>query len=173
MAQRFLFFLLLTFAACTGANCQTGNTDATLKAAFIFNFTKYIEWDNDNDNSFIIGIVGPSGIDAPLTEIAKTSTVKNKNIVIKHFNSPDNIEYCNILFIPKAAPFSLLSILNRTSKGTLTISEEPGLAKLGTAFNFVLQNDRLKFEANLKTIYSANLKVSSQLLKLAIIIDQQ
>ena len=173
MAKRFIFFFLLSFIICAGVKSQTGSNDATLKAAFIFNFTKYIDWDTDNGNNFIIGIIGASGIDAPLNEIARTSTVKNKGIIIKHFNSLESIEYCNILFIPQAAPFPLQSILSKTAKGMLTISEEPGLAKQGTAFNFVLQNDRLKFEANLKSIYGANLKVSSQLLKLAIIIDSQ
>jgi hypothetical protein len=61
--------------------------------------------------------------------------------------------------------------LEKTNKGTLTVSDEPGLAKQGTAFNFVLVHDKLKFEANLKALYLSGLKVSSQLLKLAIIID--
>ncbi len=53
----------------------------------------------------------------------------------------------------------------------LTISEEPGMAKQGTAFNFVIINDKLKFEANLKAIYLAGLKAGSQLLKLGILVD--
>ncbi len=171
--QRFIFFLLLTFTAC-GAKSQAGTTDAPLKAAFIFNFTKYIEWNDNNESSFfIIGILGPSGIESPLNEIAKTNTVRNKSIIIKHFTSPEDLEYCNILFIPQKTTFPLQSILNKVGKGTLTVSEEPGFAKQGTAFNFILQNERLKFEANLKAIYSTSLKVSSQLLKLAIIVDQQ
>ncbi|MEO5907735.1 MAG: YfiR family protein [Ginsengibacter sp.] len=52
-----------------------------------------------------------------------------------------------------------------------TISEQPGFAEQGTAFNFVVKRNRLKFEANLKSISSAGLKAGSQLLKLAIIVD--
>ncbi|HMC99217.1 MAG TPA: YfiR family protein, partial [Ferruginibacter sp.] len=66
---------------------------------------------------------------------------------------------------------SLQSVLDRAGKGVLTVSEEPGLAKQGTAFNFIVNNDKLKFEANLKAIYAAGLKAGAQLLKLAIIVD--
>jgi hypothetical protein len=53
----------------------------------------------------------------------------------------------------------------------LTISEETGFARMGTAFNFVVLNNKLKFEANLNAIYLAGLRASSQLLKLAIIVN--
>ena len=92
-------------------------------------------------------------------------------MIVRVFSKPENISYCNILFVPHNASFTLESILNKLTKGMLVISEQPGYAKLGTAFNFVLVNDKLKFEANLKSINSAGVKASSQLLKLAIIID--
>jgi hypothetical protein len=146
--------------------------EANLKAVFIYNFTRYIDWDTTGaGNDFIIGIIGPSAVTGSLMEIAKKNTVKNKKIIIRQFSKPEDIEYCHILFIPQKLPFPLYSILNRVGKGMLTISEEPGYAKQGTAFNFVIKDDKLKFEADLKAIYSAGLRAGSQLLKLAIIID--
>ena len=59
----------------------------------------------------------------------------------------------------------------KAGKGTLTISEETGFADMGSAINFVVINDKLKFEANVKSITDEGLKASSQLLKLAIIVD--
>jgi hypothetical protein len=97
--------------------------------------------------------------------------VNDKKIVILHFNNPDEITSCNILFISANSYFSLASVLARIDKGTLTISEQPGFAGLGTAFNFVVDHDKLKFEANIKSIDEAGLKASSKLLKLAIIIN--
>src|SRR6185436_1334057 len=99
------------------------------------------------------------------------NTVKGKRIVIRHFNKPDEIANCQILFIPKNSPFQLQAILEKIGKGVLTISEEPGFARQGTAFNFILNNDKVKFEANLKAIYTAGLKAGAQLLKLATIVD--
>lgn len=172
MQRRHLFLLLVFFFARGSVLCQLTEQEASLKAAFIYNFSKYVDWsEQDNQGSFIIGIVGNSGISAPLEKIAQANTVKGKRISILHFNSAENIQYCHILFIPEKLPFPLSLILEKAGKGTLTVSEEPGYAKLGSAFNFILKNDKLKFEANLKAIYAADLKVSSQLLKLAVIID--
>jgi len=151
---------------------QDAGGEASLKAAFIYNFTKYIEWEEtDTAGDFIIGIVGSSAIGNPLEKIAQTNTVKSRKIVIRHYGTTSEIGFCHILFIPGNQSVSLSSVLEKTGKGTLTVSEEPGYAKLGSAFNFIVKNDKLKFEANLNALYAANLKVSSQLLKLAILID--
>jgi uncharacterized protein DUF4154 len=172
MYKRFLCLIILSgYLVSTGM--QTTEQEANLKAAFIYNFTKYIDWDtNRTDSNFVIGIVGSSPIITPLNEIAKTNTVNNERIVIRVFSKPEEIEGCNILFIPANSPFSLQSILDRTERGELTISEKAGYAKQGTAFNLVIINNKLKFEANLKAIADAGLKAGSQLLKLAIIVDK-
>ena len=172
MLKRFTFFLIMCCVAGMTAIAQAQEKEANLKAVFIYNFINYIDWGNsENENEFVIGIIGSSEIDNPIAEIAKTNLAKNKTIVIRHFNKVDDIRNCQMLFIPKNSPFSLKSVLEKIDKGVLTISDEPGLAKQGAAFNFVLVNNKLKFEVNLKAVYLSGVRVSSQLLKLAIIVD--
>jgi len=152
---------------------QTGG-EANLKAVFIYNFTRYIEWDtasNLDKNNFVIGVLGSTPVSSALSEVARTNRVNNKRIVIRRYSKPEEIENCHILFIPKGIPFSLPSVLQRTQRGTLTVSEDVGFARQGVALNFVINNDKLKFEVNLKSLYDAGLKASSQLLKLAVIVD--
>ena len=168
MIRKFLFILLIG-AFAINAKAQPGQ-EAALKAVFIYNFTKYIDWDNVG-NEFVIGVIGNSPIENALAEIARTNTIKNKRIVIRHYTKPEDIRTCQVLFIAKRSSYSLSSILNETGRGMLTVSEEDGYSKQGTAFNFVIINDKLKFEANLKAIDDAGLKASSQLLKLAIIVN--
>jgi hypothetical protein len=171
MLKRFLFLMLIC-SFWKIATAQTREQEANLKAVFIYNFTRYIDWDTSNiENDFVIGVIGSTAVTEPLSQIAKTNTVKNKKIIIRHFSSPDEITQCNILFISANSTFSLSSVLSKLNKGTLTITEEAGLAEQGAAFNFVVVNDKLKFEANVKSINAAGLKASSQLLKLAIIVD--
>jgi hypothetical protein len=153
------------------ARGQSVDDVSNLKAAFIYNFTKYIDWDLSNTSEFTIGVLGSSAIYNSLLGIAKTKTVNDKKIVVVHFNKAEEITTCNILFISANSSHSLTPILAKVGKGTLTISEEAGFAEEGTAFNFVVKNDKLKFEANVKSINAAGLKASSQLLKLAIIVD--
>ena len=163
-----LISFILSFAA--NAKAQTEQGEAALKAVFIYNFTKYVDWDNIG-NEFVIGVIGSSPIENALTEIAKTNTIKNKKIIIRHYARPQDIRTCQILFIAKKSSYSLSSILNEVGRGVLTIGEEDGYSREGTAFNFVIINDKLKFEANLRAIDEAGLKASSQLLKLAIIVN--
>jgi YfiR/HmsC-like len=171
MLKRVLFLVLvLSFSGTVSAQIQ--EREASLKAAFIYNFTKYIEWDTSSGpNEFVIGIIGPSPVTQLLNEIAATNTVGNKKIVVRQFSKPEDISYCEILFIPQKLPFSLHSILSKVGKGMLTISEEDGYAKQGTAFNFFIKNDKLKFESNINVINASGLKAGSQLLKLAVLVD--
>ena len=163
-----MFFIVLSGKAM----CQHMEQEANLKAAFIYNFTKYVEWDKTlPDVEFIIAVIGTSEMDKPLIELARNNLVAGKKILVKHFDKPEDITYCHILFIPQNSAFSLRSILERIDKNVLTISEHPGFGKQGAAFNFVVVNDKLKFEANLKALNSAGLKAGAQLLKLAIIVD--
>ena len=116
--------------------------------------------------------MGNSPVNRQLGEIAKSKTVKGKKIVIRQFNKPDEISLCHILFISRKTTFNLDDILAKAgNRGTLTISEKAGYAKRGAQINFIEVDEKLKFEANPKGINAAGLKASSQLLKLAIIIE--
>lgn len=164
---------LTLFITCSFTEpLQEQAKEYNLKAAFIYNFTKYIEWSElAAENEFIIGVIGESSINDPLAEIVKTETVDNKKITIKQFTKPADISFCNILFISRNCNFPLEDILGKTTgKGTLIISEKNGYAEQGTAINFVTVKQKLKFEANVKALNAAGLTASSQLLKLAIII---
>ena len=172
MLKRFLIIVFLLVLGQSYAWCQSQVEEYNLKAAFVYNFTRYISWGPFASNEdFVIGIVGQSPIYEPLLEISRTKTVNDKKIVIKLFNTAEDITTCNILYIPKNNSIPLDSILGKVNLGTLTISEEEGAAHQGTAFNFVLVKDKLRFESNLKALNSTGLKASSQLLKLAIIVN--
>ncbi len=169
--------LLFIIVVCCSAHCviaQNGEQEANLKAAFIYNFTKYIDWSSYNNRDvFVIGVVGEDSRVIPaLKEISKTRTINNKRIEIKVINTLSDITDCDIVFITKKCRFPLASVLNRVGRGVLTISESKGFAAQGTDFNFIVVNQRLKFEANLSAIASSGLKAGSQLLKLAIIVDE-
>lgn len=167
-----LLFLMLFCRFVAPAEAQTQEQEATLKAVFIYNFTRYIEWDSTSaENDFVIAVIGQSPVTKSLVEITKNNKVGARKIEVKVFNNPDDIGHCDILFIPQKLPYALHSVLDKVGKGVLTVSEESGYAKQGTEFNFIIINDKLKFEANLKAIYQAGLKAGSQLLKLAIIVD--
>ncbi len=150
---------------------QAGNRDNEykLKAAFLYNFIQYIDWGTVSTNEYTICMVGSSPIEAPLREIAMTRKDSDKKIKICHYRSVSEIGFSNILFVSKDVEESLDIILAKVPKGTLVVGEKPGCAQDGAAMNFVIIDNKLKFESNLKALSTAGLKASSQLLKLAII----
>src|SRR5437870_4503643 len=113
-----LFIALLFFTVCSVSiwGQKDKASEYNLKAAFIYNFTRYIEWKEESvENEFIIGVIGNSPINDPLGEIVKTETVDNKKITIKRFSKPADIGFCNILFISQNAGVALDDILAKTS----------------------------------------------------------
>ena len=172
MGLKNVYFLLQLSCISLAGFAQPGVEEAHVKAAFIYNFTKYIDWnDYGNKPTFIIGVIGSSPVMTALKEIAETNQVKDKPIELKVFDDPANIEFCHILYIPHQLSYPLSSVLAHARKGMLTISDTPGFAAKGTAFNFIKRNGRLKFEANLKALSEADIKAGSQLLKLAQIVN--
>jgi len=172
LTKKILFLVLLFCTAAPTLHAQDGEQESNLKAAFIYSFTKYIDWGNYNHNDvFVIGVIGDnSPIISPLREIAKRNTINYKRIEIKILQVLSDEQDCNIVFIPKECRFPLSDVLAYAGRGVLTISEANGYASMGTDFNFVIINEKLKFEANLNALASSGLKAGSQLLKLAIIV---
>jgi hypothetical protein len=117
-------------------------------------------------------MMGSSSLDVPMEAIARANLVKDKKIILKHFSSPEDISYCHILFIPREYSLPLKSVFEKVDKKVLIVSDKPGAARQGASINFIVVNDKLKFEISQYALYSAGLKASSQLLKLAILTDQ-
>ena len=115
--------LLALILAALPTKGQQADLETNLKAAFLYNFTRYIDWPPDDETTFTIGIVGPSDLDDALKEIARNNTVENKKIVIRRFDKPGQITPCQVLFISRRAKVNLADILARTGKGELTVAE--------------------------------------------------
>lgn len=173
MFKNIFFFNLFFVFTGFSLNVQSGATEYDLKAAYIYNITKFIYWDTAIiENEFTIGIIGSSPIYEPLLEAVKTKSVNNKKIIIRLYTSGEAMNNCHILFIPKNTSASLNELLEMAkSKKIVTISEQEGYGNMGSAINFVTINNKLKFEVNTKTLELLGLKASAQFLKLAVIIN--
>ena len=145
-----------------------------LKATFIYHFTKYIQWPDDHTSeTFDIAVFGDSKIIAPLEKIAKIRLIDDRKIRIKHFDHIQNIDSCHILFISASQKRGLSRILKEVqNKNILTISDSEGFARRGVAINLVIVEGKIKFEINSKALERAGLQASSQLVKLAKLIDE-
>ena len=139
---------------------------------FIYNFAKYIQWPTDKQNGdFVIGVLGNSPITEHLQKMAAQKKVGEQSITIEVFQSQQQIKPCHMLFIPANESTSFLKLKSKLgNSSTLIITEKEGMGKEGSNINFIVVNGKLRFELNKIETEKSNLKVSSDLTKLAILI---
>ena len=145
---------------------------SAFKAAFLFHFTEYINWGDVKMQTFNFAVLSQSPITKQMQTIANEKKIKNKTIVVKEYNSLDEVQDCHILFVPGNSITPIETILAKyTGKQTLIVTEKEGYGKKGAHINFLISDNRLRFEINLDAFSSSGIEVSSQLLQHAIIID--
>ena len=168
-----IFVAFIILPARTALSVSPDSDIEDLKAAFIYNFTKYIKWPTPNINSaFKIGVLGDSEVIVSLQKLATKKLVDNKPIEIIHFEVFQDIKFCHILFISESENQNIAEILTALGNNpTLTIGDSPDYCERGIMINFFLQNEKVKFEMNPVILENIGLKASSQLQKLARIIQ--
>jgi hypothetical protein len=165
-----LLFIIALFVSAF--DIQTEVEEYEAKAAFIYNFTKFIEWEDNSMNgtpSFNIGVLGDSPIIKPLKELSASKKINNKRIMIVKYSNVNELKGCHILFVPETTSDNVIKELSQSSalKNTLLITENSGELENGSAINFLVVNNKIRFEINMNTLNKNKIKASSQLLKLA------
>jgi hypothetical protein len=147
---------------------NAGGKEYALKAAFLYRFIDYVNWkDYSKNQTFKIAILEESPITASLLDIPK-----NKKIDIKKYKNLNEISFCNILFVPYNCTIPIETILSKFSgKPVLIVTERNGYGKKGAHMNFIIVENKLKFEVNLKAINKSGIGISSFLLQHAIIVQ--
>lgn len=161
-------FLLLAMAigACTTIHAQ--DMDYRIHSVFLYNFTKYVQWPAAaQSGDFVIGVVGDSPIYDELMKVTNGKMAGAQKIVVKKFKPSDAVDGCHMLFVPSSANFDKVQA-KTAGKPVLLITEKAGLSQKGSAINFVVRDNKWRFELNENATRSAGLKVASELSKLAI-----
>ncbi len=139
---------------------------------YIYSFTRHIIWPAAyGEGSFEIKVLGECPIMKELKVLADTKKVGDRPIHVTQVNSVDEISKCHILFIPAGRSADLESIVTKIgAESVLIVTEEPGLGARGSHINFIRKEGKLVFELNQSATAKHNLKVSSLLTSLAILI---
>lgn len=138
-----------------------------VKAMFITNFIKYVDWSsNENESDFIIGIVGQSDIKAELEKIAESKKGNRPMKVVQL--DPEKPVPCNIVFVAQSESRRVKKLARDfAGKGVLLVSEDNKSASRDAGINLIKIDNKIKFEINQTSIRYAGLRLSSQLQLLA------
>ena len=159
---------------------SSDSSEYLIKAGFIYNFAKFVEWPAtafaQSDSPIVIGILGTDPFGNLIDRIVENKKIGARGIVVKRLKwgtDLKDLKECKILFVgasEKAHLDDLVQIVK--SLPILTVGETPGFAERGGVIRFVLEDNRVRFEINVEAARQADLTISSRLLTLARIIQQ-
>lgn len=155
-----------------------------VKAVYLYNFARYIEWPAHkeiSDGTFHIGVLGETGVMTPLQKIARFKKVVNKrtgaklSIQLTQYTTLEECRPCHILFVAENVDLALARQLRNRfdSQPVLIVGETISFATQGGTAEFLLINGGVQFALNIEQTNAKNLKLDAKLLKAANrIIDQ-
>ncbi len=157
----------------TSANAQAAPpTEYEVKAAFIHNIAKYVEWPDASRSggALKLCLLGQSPFGNAL-EALRGKVIGDKVWEIVPANQQTNLSHCQVLFIAASESDKLGQVLeNIKGDAVLTVADSDGFAGQGVMVNFYLEQNRVRFEINRDAASRGGFRISSQLLKLARIV---
>jgi hypothetical protein len=135
------------------------------QSMFIYNFSRLIQWPaGSNTGEFIIGVIGDNDVYSSLSSFVANKKVGSQSIVVKKFDDPQSISRCQILFVGDSKISKFPEVINRIQGfNSLVITEKRGMINSGSAIDFILVEDKLKFVMNADNAVKYNLTVSKSL----------
>ena len=172
--------ILVAFACVTlapgavDAQIET-KSEYRVKAWYLANFSKFVEWPEkafrSPDAPFVIGVVGGYFLGPSLFQAIAKQTARGRKIEVRWEmgkKTDEELRECQILFISGQDRKRLAQILGALQGASvLVVGEADGFLQAGGMINFVLENDKVRFEINSDAAARAGLKLSSQLLATA------
>jgi hypothetical protein len=178
-----LLALIAAAAACVAAPWAAADDappsrEYQLKAAFIYNFAKFVEWPDGTfaaaGDPLVIGIIGDDPFNGALDQAIKGKTVGGHPLVIRQITAgkEKSLKACQVVFVPASQDQNLDTILAAVKgAGILTVGESEKYVRAGGVIRLYLEDNKVRFEISQRAARAARLIVSAKLLKLAKLVD--
>lgn len=162
----------LALSAPTSGTSASGHSEYEVKAAYLYNFGRFVNWPHNAApspaNEFVICVLGHDPFGPVLDGIISGEKIKEKNVVARRIAKVDDAAGCRVLYVSPSESRQLKEILKTLLKqSVLTVSDIPQFVKSGGMVQFVLLDRRVRFEINVAAARQAGLNLSSELLKVA------
>lgn len=160
--KRILFIMAILLLVPFAAQGQVAKAKATLTLHFI----RYIGWtDEARQGDFVIGVVRDKDVAGQIRAQSEGKKFGFQDVVVKEFKNVDELEDCQVVFVSSTISFSrnASAIMGKVGKGTLIITEQEGATGNGSMINFVVRDDKLKFELSEKNASYGGIQLSSKM----------
>lgn len=169
--------VLATLLCPPSVRSQQQAGEYQVKAAFLFNFGKFVEWPEtsfaEKNSPFSVCVLGNDPFGATLDHTLEGKQVSNRPVRIVRTTDPALARQCQIVFVSASERPHLPAVLRVLGgSNALLVGELPGFAAAGGAIEFTIEDNHVRFAINPDAIQKAGLQVSSQLLALAKIVRE-
>lgn len=162
--------------AVTAAGQEPAIPAAQVKAAFVYNFTKFVTWPA---NAFVtaeqpirLGIVGDDALAAAL-RVVEGRVAQGRKVEVKRLGPGDDLADCHLVYVAISEQARFVDVLGRSAAApVLTIGDAPGFTAAGGIVNFFVDGDRVRIEVSADRASARGLKISSKLLQVARVVDK-
>ncbi len=159
--------LLLAFPSLV---CAQSQNEYILRAAYLFNLAKYVEWPDPNGD-LKIGFVGEGPMGDALEKVLVGKTLGARTIRVWTSPSNEALEQCNVVYVARSSPQKSRAVLEKLrGRNILTIGETDSFTREGGIVSLIRVGDQMHIEISLEAARAAQLKVSSRLLNLSSVI---
>lgn len=145
-----------------------------VKAVFLLNFTRFVEWPADGGNAgqpFVIAVIGEDPFGARLDEVLRGEKLGDRPLVVKRVATVEQAGSCGTLFISRSEKPRLEKILNQVAgRPVLTVSDIQDFAEAGGMVELVTEESKIRFHIKVDASKAANLAISAKLLRPAVIV---
>lgn len=180
-AGRCLFALLFIVAWAPALKAQVVRQTApetNVKAAFLYKFTHFAKWPPEvmgrKGDAITMCVMGRDELAEVLEHAVEGRKSRNRPLVVRRVDGPGGAAGCHVLFIGWSDGDAIDRILGElASQPTLTVGDVQGFARRGGMISLVREGKRIRLEINRGAAERARIQLSSQLLKLAQIVDDQ
>lgn len=161
-----------------GEGFAQGPTEYEVKAAYLYNFAKFVDWPSwtfdQTGGAMVLGVYGADPFGSTLERMASHQQVQGRAIVIKRARSFEALGFCHVLFIGSPGQGGNWQQTIRSASGSsrLVVGDADDFAQRGGAIGFFIEERRVRFTVNLSATDRAGLKLSSKLLKIANVIRE-
>jgi uncharacterized protein DUF4154 len=168
-----LLILLLLLLGARRASAQSSAVpEYQLKATFLFQFTQFVEWPaqafSASESPLTIGILGQDPFGSFLDDTIRDENINEHPLVVERYARLEDVRNCHLLYISRAEAGRIHEIVAALNgRSVLLVSDAEGFADGGGMIQFVRQQNKMGLRINLSAARSANLTISSKLLRLA------
>jgi hypothetical protein len=166
---------LSAVAAVAAASDAVPPTEQEVKAAYLYNFAKYVEWPSAAaEPQWVVGVLGDGDFGEVLDKMLAGKTARERPFVARRLQEPEQAAQTHILYIAASEAPRLPQILKAVEGAkVLTVSDIEGFAEKGGMIGFRIDGKKVKFDISPQQAARAGLRISSQLLALARVVQSR